>query len=195
MPPLNLPNLSAIQLDSYQWFLDKGLRELFDEVSPIKGFAGKELALELSLGDYYIDQPKFTEVHAKEHNLSYEAPLRVKVRLVNKKTDEIKEQEIYLGDFPLMTDRGTFIVNGVERVIVSQLIRSSGVYFIANQSRGKKYFGAKIIPNRGAWFEFETDLDGSINVRIDRKRKIPATSILRIFGLEKNEDIMDAFKD
>ncbi|OHA14473.1 MAG: DNA-directed RNA polymerase subunit beta [Candidatus Sungbacteria bacterium RIFCSPLOWO2_12_FULL_41_11] len=195
MPPLNLPNLSAIQLDSYQWFLDKGLRELFDEVSPIKGFAGKELALELSLGDYYIDQPKFTEVHAKEHNLSYEAPLRVKVRLVNKKTDEIKEQEIYLGDFPLMTDRGTFIVNGVERVIVSQLIRSSGVYFILNQIRGKKYFGAKIIPNRGAWFEFETDFDGSINVRIDRKRKISATSILRIFGMEKNEQIMDAFRN
>ena len=194
-PVFDLPNLSAIQLDSYRWFLEHGLRELFDETSPIKGFAGKELALELSFGEYYIDKPKFSEIHAKEHNLSYEAPLRVKVRLVNKKTDEVKEQEVYLGDFPLMTERGTFIVNGVERVIVSQLIRSSGVYFISNPTRGKKYFGAKIIPNRGAWFEFETDFDGSLHVRIDRKRKIAASSLLRIFGMEKDEDIMNAFRD
>ncbi len=194
-PVLDLPNLSEIQLNSYRWFLEKGLKELFSEVTPIRGYSGKELALELVFGEYYADQPKFSETHAKEHNLSYEAPLRAKVQLVNKKTNEVKEQEVYLGDFPLMTERGTFIVNGVERVIVSQLIRSSGVYFVSNHARGRKYFGAKIIPNRGAWFEFETDMDGSINVRIDRKRKISATALLRIFGMEKNDDIIDAFKD
>ncbi|OGZ95348.1 MAG: DNA-directed RNA polymerase subunit beta [Candidatus Sungbacteria bacterium RIFCSPLOWO2_02_FULL_51_17] len=192
-PAIELPDLSEVQLASYEWFVEKGLKELLGEISPIKGYSGKELALELDFLDYYVDQPKFTENHAKEHNLSFEAPLRMKVRLTNKKTNEIKEQEVYMGDFPLMTERGTFIVNGVERVVVSQLIRSPGVYFIPNKVRGKKYFGAKIIPNRGAWLEFETDIDGSIHVRIDRKRKVAASVLLRTLGLASNEEILAKF--
>lgn len=189
-----LPNLAEVQLNSYSSFFDKGLRELFNEVSPIKeDFAGEGLILEFV--DFYLDEPKFTENQSRAQNLSYEAPLRIKARLTNKKTKEVKEQEIYLGDFPLMTPRGTFVVNGVERVVVSQLIRSSGVYFTNYAARGRKYFGAKIIPNRGAWLEFETDLDDTINVKIDRKRKIPATSLLRIFGLSQSEKILEAFKD
>ncbi|RJQ36658.1 DNA-directed RNA polymerase subunit beta [Candidatus Parcubacteria bacterium] len=187
-----LPNLSEIQLDSYNRFLQNGLRELFDEISPVESLS-KELSLEL--GEYYLDEPKFTEVYAKEHNLSYEAALRLRARLTNKKTGEVKEQEIYLGDFPIMTPRGTFIVNGVERVIVSQLIRSSGVYFTAHIVRGRRYYGAKIIPNRGAWLEFETELDGSIHVRIDRKRKVAATTLLRVFGTANDDAIRAAFAD
>ncbi|MBI2639519.1 MAG: DNA-directed RNA polymerase subunit beta [Candidatus Sungbacteria bacterium] len=192
-PPAELPDLAKIQTDSYSYFLKKGLRELFDEISAFRDFGTKELVLEFK--DYYFDEPKFTETWAKEHNLSYEAPLRVKTRLTNKRTGEIKEQEIYLGDFPIMTQRGTFVVNGVERVIVSQLIRSSGAYFTANVARGRKYFGAKIIPNRGAWLEFETELDGSIHVRIDRKRKIAATALLRAFGIESNDEILRIFSE
>jgi DNA-directed RNA polymerase subunit beta len=187
------PNLAEIQLNSYQWFFDNGLRELFDEISPIKDYSGNELVLEFV--QFSLDEPKFTEVKSRELSMSYEAPLRVRARLTNKKTDEIKEQEIYLGDFPIMTPRGTFVVNGVERVVVSQLIRSSGVYFTSFISRGKRTFGAKIIPNRGAWLEFETDVDGSIQVKIDRKRKIPATALLRVFGLTNDEEILAKFKD
>jgi DNA-directed RNA polymerase subunit beta len=176
-----LPNLIELQLNSYQWFLDSGLKELFQEVSPIRDWSGKEL--ELYFVDYYLDEPKYDEVTAKNQNASFEAPLRGKLRLVNKKTGEAKEQEIYLGEFPLMTARGTFIVNGVERVIISQLIRSSGVFFTMSEHRGRKLFGAKIIPNRGAWLEIETDLDNSISVKIDRKRKVPITSLLRLLAL------------
>ncbi len=193
-PRSPIPNLAEVQLASYKWLFAKGLRELFDEVSPLKeDFGGWEMALEFV--DYYLDEPKYTEQEAREKNLSYEAPLRIKARLTNKKTKEVKEQEIYLGDFPLMTSRGTFVVNGVERVIVSQLIRSSGVYFTSYIARGKRYFGAKIIPNRGAWIEFETDIDGSIGVKIDRKRKIPATAIFRAFGLVGEEKIFSLFAD
>ena len=190
---VSLPNLIEAQSDAYQWFLEKGLRELFDEINPINDFTGKDL--ELSLTDYYLDEPKTDELTAKNKNVSYEAPLRAKARLVIKKTGEIKEQEIYLGDFPVMTDRGTFIINGVERVVVSQLIRSSGVFFTMEYQKGKKLFGAKLIPNRGAWIEIDTGLDGVLNVRIDRKRKIPITALLRAFGMEKNEEILKAFKD
>ncbi|MDP3727373.1 MAG: DNA-directed RNA polymerase subunit beta [bacterium] len=188
----DLPDLSEIQLNSYQRFLQEGLRELFNEVSPVISIS-KDVSLEF--GEYYLDEPKFTEVHSKEHNLSYEAALRLRAKLTNKKTGEVKEQEIYLGDFPLMTLRGTFIVNGVERVIVSQLIRSSGVYFTAHQLRGRRYYGAKIIPNRGAWLEFETDLDGSLHVRIDRKRKVAATTLLKAFGTVEEGDILQRFLD
>ncbi len=189
---VDLPSLAEIQVNSYQWFFAKGLRELFDEVSPIKeDFGMGELMLEFV--NFYLDEPKYIESQARASNLSYEAPLRLRARLTNQKTKEIKEQEIYLGDFPLMTPRGTFIVNGVERVVVSQLVRSSGVYFTNYVTRGRKYFGAKIIPNRGAWLEFETDLDGSINVKIDRKRKISATAILRAFGTTDNDTILDTF--
>ena len=191
-PFVELSNLSEIQLNSYARFLESGLRDLFREVSPVTSVT-KDLTLEF--GDYSLDEPKTSEIYAKEHNLSYEAALRIRVRLTNKRTGEVKEQEIYLGDFPLMTVRGTFVMNGVERVIVSQLIRSSGVYFTAHQLRGKRYYGAKIIPNRGAWLEFETDTDGAIYVRIDRKRKVAATTLLRTFGLTSDDDIRKRFDD
>ncbi len=188
-----LPNLVEAQLASYAWFFKKGLRELFDEVSPVKDFSEKEFSLDFV--QFYLDEPKFSEEEARSRNLSFEAPLRIRARLTNKRTKEEKEQEIYLGDFPIMTTRGTFIVNGVERVVVSQLIRSSGVYFTTSISRGKRYFGAKIIPNRGAWLEFETDADGAIYVKIDRKRKIAATALLRVFGMTDPIAIADTFKD
>ncbi len=188
---IELPDLIELQLDSYKWFREKGLKELFEEVSPIRDWSGKEL--ELYFSDYYFDEPKYDANEAKRQNLSFEAPLRVKLRLENKKSGEIKEQEIYLGEFPLMTERGTFIVNGVERVVVSQLIRSSGVFFTAENVRGRKIFGAKIIPNRGAWLELETDLDNVIYVKIDRKRKVPVTALLRAFGLASDEQLLAAF--
>ena len=191
---LELPTLAEIQLNSYSWFFDRGLHELFNEISPIReDFGGGELLLEFA--GFSLDEPKYTEAEARTNNLSYEAALRLKARLTNKKVKEVKEQEIYLGDFPVMTPRGTFIVNGVERVVVSQLIRSSGVYFTNFVTRGRKYFGAKIIPNRGSWLEFETDPDGAIYIKIDRKRKIPATALLRIFGLTENEKILEEFKE
>jgi len=188
-----LPNLIENQLNSYQWFLDYGLKELFTEISPVKDYSGKDL--ELNFGDYFLDEAKCNEAEAKKYGLSYEAALRVKAELKNKKTKEIKKQEIFLTDFPLITPRGTFIVNGVERVIVSQLIRSSGVFFTMGYIRGKKLHGAKIIPNRGAWLEFETDSNGVISVKIDRKRKVPVTALIRVFGIEKNEEIISRFKD
>ncbi len=181
-----------MQLDSYQWFWEKGLQELLDEVNPMKDFTGKDL--ELTLGDYYLDEPKFDEVTAKNKNISYEAPLRAKATLIIKKTGEVKEQEIYLGEFPLMTDRGTFIINGVERVVVSQLIRSPGVFFTMDYQKGKRLFGAKMIPNRGAWLELETDIDGVISAKIDRKRKVPVTTLLKAFGFTEAK-IRAAFED
>ena len=187
------PNLVEIQTQSYQWFLKTGLKELFKEVSPIKDYTGKDL--ELHFLDYYFDEPKYDEAHARFKDLTYEAPLRVKLRLENHRIKEKKEQEIYFGDLPMMTDRGTFIINGIERVVVSQLIRSAGVYFTANVWRGRKLFGAKIIPNRGVWLEFETDADGFIGVKIDRKRKAAVSDILRIFGMTEEEEIIKTFAD
>ncbi len=192
-PLIKQPNLVEIQTASYKWFLKHGLEELFEEISPIKDYTGKDL--ELHFVDYYFDEPKYDENYSRYKDLTYEAALRVKFKLVNNRVKERKEQEVYLGDFPVMTERGTFIINGVERVVVSQLIRSSGVYFTANMWKGRKLFGAKIIPNRGVWIEFETDQDGFIGVKIDRKRKAPATSILRILGLESDEEILDTFSD
>jgi DNA-directed RNA polymerase subunit beta len=187
------PNLVEIQTSSYKWFLKEGLKELFEEVSPIKDYTGKEL--ELNFEDYYFDEPKYDEEYSRYKDLTYEAALRVRFKLINRRTKEKKDQEVYLGDFPVMTDRGTFIINGVERVVVSQLIRSSGVYFTANMWKGRKLFGAKIIPNRGVWIEFETDQDGFIGIKIDRKRKAPATSLLRILGMEDSAEILDTFSD
>ncbi len=188
------PNLLQVQTDSYRWFLDIALRELLKEVSPIADWTGEEY--ELSFLDYKLDEPKFDERQSREKNISYESPLRVTVSLKSKKTDTVQEQEIYLADFPTMTPRGTFIINGVERVVISQLIRSPGVFFsYSKTSRLKRFFGAKIIPSRGAWLEFETESSGAINVRIDRKRKIPATAILRAFGVGKDEDIKKLFED
>ncbi len=180
---VSLPDLIEVQKDSYQWFWDKGLKELFSEINPIADFTSKDL--ELTITDYYLDEPKYPALIAKNKNISYEAPLRAKATLLMKKTGEVKEQEIYLGDFPIMTERGTFIINGVERVVVSQLIRSPGVFFTMDYQKGKKLFGAKIIPNRGAWLEIETDLDGVISVKIDRKRKLPITALFKAFGFDE----------
>jgi len=188
-----LPDLIEAQKRSYQWFLREGLKELFDEVSPIKDFIGRDL--ELYFLDYYLDEPRFDETTAKAKNITHEAALRVTAKLVNKKTGEIKEQEVYLGDFPLMTVRGTFIINGIERVVVSQLIRSAGVFFTSQIIKGRKYYGAKIIPNRGAWLEIETEANNVITVKIDRKRKVTITSLMRAFGISINEEIMNIFKD
>jgi len=193
MSMVSLPNLIETQLNSYAHFLEKGLSELLNEINPITDFTGKDL--ELFFEDYYLDEPKYDEVTAKNKNISFEAPLRCKVKLIIKKTGEIKEQEIYLGDFPIMTDRGTFIINGVERVVVSQLIRSPGVFFTMNYQKGKKLFGAKIIPNRGAWLEIDTDFEGALSVKIDRKRKVPLTALLRAFGFSTDKELLDLFKD
>src|SRR3989338_8486046 len=188
------PNLVQVQLDSYKWFLDVGLRELLKEVSPTEDWTGKEL--ELRFLDYKLDEPKYKERTAIEKNITYEAPLKVKVSLRNKRTDQYKEQELFISDFPLMTRRGTFIINGVERVVISQLIRSPGALFsLSRSSRHQRFFGAKLIPLRGAWLEFETEYNGVISVRIDRKRKVAATALLRALGLSKDEDIKKAFED
>jgi len=189
---LDFPNFLEIQSRSYEWFWEKGLRELFDEISPIKDYGEKDF--ELHFLDYHLDDPKYDEFTARERNSSYEAALRVRMSLLNKRTGEKKEQEVYLGDFPLMTKRGTFIVNGVERIVISQLIRSPGAFFTSSWYRGKELFGAKIIPNRGAWLEFDTDSSGVVGVKIDRRRRVPATTLLRAFGLEKDEDIRKFFK-
>ncbi len=188
-----LPDLIEIQKDSYRWFLEEGLAELFDEINPVTDFIGRDL--ELYFEDYYLDEPKFSETESREKNITYEAPLRVKTRLLNKKTSQASNQEVYLGDFPIMTDKGTFIINGIERVVVSQLIRSAGVMFTAEFIKGKKCYGAKIIPNRGAWLEIETDSNKVIWVRIDRKRKVAVTSLLRAFGYETDEELKKLFSD
>ncbi|MCF7860048.1 DNA-directed RNA polymerase subunit beta [Patescibacteria group bacterium] len=188
-----LPDLIEIQKDSYSWFLKEGLIELFDEINPVTDFIGRDL--ELYFEDYYLDEPKFTELESREKNITYESPLRVKTRLVNKKSGQSVNQEVYLGDFPVMTDKGTFIINGIERVVVSQLIRSAGVMFTSEFVKGKKCYGAKIIPNRGAWLEIETDSNKVIWVRIDRKRKVAVTSLLRAFGYETDEEIKKLFAD
>jgi DNA-directed RNA polymerase subunit beta len=188
-----MPDLIEIQKDSYDWFLKEGLTELFDEINPIADFIGRDL--ELYFEDYYLDEPKFSEADSRAKNITYEAPLRVKTRLVNKKNSRSLNQEVFLGDFPLMTEKGTFIINGIERVVVSQLIRSAGVMFTAEFIKGKKCYGAKIIPNRGAWLEIETDVNKVIWVRIDRKRKVAITSLLRAFGHETDEELIKLFAD
>jgi len=188
-----MPDLIEIQKDSYKWFLDEGLAELFDEISPITDFNNRDL--ELYFEDYFLDKPKFSEVESRAKNITYEAPLRVRTTLLNKRTGHKIKQEVFLGDFPLMTDKGTFIINGIERVVVSQLIRSAGVMFTSDFIKGKKYYGAKIIPNRGAWLEIETDPNKVIWVRIDRKRKVAVTSLMRSFGIVTDEAIKKFFKD
>src|SRR3989344_5077815 len=191
-PLANLPNLAEMQLKSFNWLLKTGIREILDEFSPIVDYTGEELALEFL--DYSFDEPKYDENYARVNNLSFESSFRIRIRLTNKRTGEKKEQEIFLADMPMMTPRGTFLINGVERVIVSQLARSFGAYFtLVNVFKGRKLFGAKVIPSRGAWLEFETESDGAIYAKVDRKRKIAATALMRIFGLEKNDEIINAF--
>ncbi|MCH7551877.1 DNA-directed RNA polymerase subunit beta, partial [Patescibacteria group bacterium] len=192
---LPLPYLLQVQHDSWNQFWAVDFKELLQEISPIRDHTKKEF--ELWFLDFKMGEPNYaSDLEAKENDDSYEAPLRVKVRLVNLKTKEQKEQEVFLADFPLMTERGTFIINGVERVAISQLIRSPGAFFTGQDvTATRKIFGAKIIPNRGAWLEFETESSGFIGVRIDRKRKAPATALLKAFGLETEEAIRSAFQD
>ena len=189
---LPIPDLTAHQKDSWNDFVKNGLREVFAELNPIDDYTGQKLSLRFK--DYYFKDPKETEAEAKYNLATYEAPLHVLVELENKVTGEKKEQDIYFGDYPWMTNRATFIINGTERVIVSQLIRSAGVFFNAETIGLRRYYGAKVIPGRGAWLEFETALNGSINVKIDRRRKIPVTTFLRALGMSKSE-IKDHFKD
>ena len=190
---LELPNLIEIQTSSYQWFLDEGLRELFRDISPIEDFAGN---LSLEFIDYSLGEPKYTVEEAKERDTTYAAPLRVKLRLVNKETGEVKDQEVFMGDFPLMTETGTFIINGAERVIVSQLVRSPSVYYNSKVDKnGKKGFTATVIPNRGAWLEYETDAKDVVYVRIDRTRKLPITVLLRALGFGSDQEIIDLIGD
>ena len=190
---LPLPNLIAHQKDSWRWFVEEGLSEIFSEINPIDDYTGQKLSLKF--GKYYFGEPKNTDQFAKENNLTFEAPLHATVELTNKTTGVVEEQEIYLGEYPWMTERGTFIINGTERVVVSQLIRSAGVFFTAETVAGRNYYGAKIIPGRGAWMEFETASNGTIYVKIDRRRKIPATTLLRALGYPKTSEIKELFAD
>ncbi|MFA5829243.1 MAG: DNA-directed RNA polymerase subunit beta [Candidatus Gracilibacteria bacterium] len=187
-----LPNLIEIQIDSYRWFLEDGIRELLDEITPITDFSGKKL--ELHFLEHSIGEPKYDAETCKSKNMTYEAPLKVHVQLINKESGEIKEQDVFLGGIPLMTNKGTFIINGIERVVVSQLVRSPGVFFSKN-ALSIEYNNAKIIPKRGAWLEIETDKKGIITVKIDRKRKIHITSLLRVFGYKTDTEILELFKD
>lgn len=186
---LELPNLIEIQQASYRWFLENGLKEMFQDISPIEDFTGN---LVLEFIDYELEEPKKTVAKAKEHDATYSAKLKVNVRLINKETGEVKEQEVFMGDFPLMTETGTFIINGAERVIVSQLVRSPSVYFNHKMDKtGRDTYTATVIPNRGAWLELEIDAKDVVYVRIDRSRKLPVTVLLRALGFSSNQDIID----
>ena len=190
---LEMPNLIEVQKDSYQWFLDEGLKEVFDDISPISDFSGH---LSLEFVDFTLceDDVKYSIDECKERDATYAAPLKVRVRLHNKETDEINEHEIFMGDLPLMTKTGTFVINGAERVIVSQLVRSPGIYYgIAHDKLGKKLYSATVIPNRGAWLEYETDSNDVFYVRVDRTRKVPITVLIRALGIGTNAEIIDLF--
>ena len=188
-----MPHLIDLQRKSYEWFINEGLNEIFHDISPIKDFNGN---LELSFESFELGEPKYTIEECKERDASYCAPLNVNVRLVYKDTGEIKESHVFMGDFPLMTSTGTFVINGAERVIVSQLVRSPGAYYDKQMDPSAIYlYGTQVIPNRGAWIEFETDLNHVIYARVDRTRKVPATVLLRVMGLETNEDILNFFGD
>lgn len=190
---LDLPNLIEIQTNSYNWFLDEGLRDMFDDIMPIEDFQGN---LSLEFVDYQLLEPKYSVDEAREHDANYSAPLHVTLRLTNHETGEIKSQDVFFGDFPLMTAQGTFIINGAERVIVSQLVRSPGVYFNEDTDKnGRTVYGATVIPNRGAWLEFETDAKNVSYVRIDRTRKIPMTELVRALGFGSDDEILDILGD
>ena len=194
---LRMPHLLDLQRDSYTWFIEEGIRDSFDDITPIESNErgnDKDGKLKLYFGEYHFEEPKYSIRECKERDATYSAPLRMKVRLENAETQEIQETEIYMGDFPLMTDTGTFVINGAERVIVSQLVRSPGVYFAKEvDAMGKSLFSSTIIPNRGAWIELESDANDIINVRIDRNRKMPATVLVRALGYETNESIEELF--
>src|SRR5215510_12524807 len=190
---LPIPNLIELQLDSFKWFIEKGLRELFDEISPIKDFTGK--VMELQFLDYEFGDPKYSEEECRTKDLTFSKPLYVNVELLIKETGEIQRQRVYMGDYPWMTDQGTFVINGAERVVVSQLVRSPGVYYseVEDPASGRMLFSAKVIPNRGAWLEFETNNKDQLWVKVDRKRKIAATTLLRAVGYEENDAISALF--
>jgi len=190
---LPIPNLIELQLDSFRWFIDKGLRELFDEISPIKDFTAK--VMELQFLDYEFGDPKYSEEECRTKDLTFSRPLYVNVELLIKETGEIQRQRVYMGDYPWMTDQGTFVINGAERVVVSQLVRSPGVYYseLEDPASGRMLFSAKVIPNRGAWLEFETNNKDQLWVKVDRKRKIAATTLLRAVGYEDNDSIAALF--
>jgi DNA-directed RNA polymerase subunit beta len=190
-PLIRFPNLIETQLTSFKWLVEKGIGEVFKEFSPINDYSGKKFQLEFT--SFSIGEPKHNENHAKLNKLSYEGLLKARVKLSNKILGTVKEQEIFMSEVPLMTDHGTFIINGVERVIVPQLARSFGVFFTESESKGKRFFGAKIIPARGVWIEIESEADGAIYVRIDKKRKFPASALLRVMGFHTDEQILKAF--
>ena len=189
-----IPDLIEVQIESYKWLFEEGIKELLYEISPIDDFTGKLYTLEF--GDYHLDEPKHDEETSRAKNLTYKAPLKCSVILTHKETGKKKQAEVFLGEFPIMTNRGTFIINGIERVVVSQIVRSYGVLFVANESNtGRKLFGAKIIPHRGAWLEFETSNKDILTVKVDRERKILVSTFLRALGMETDRQIIDAFKD
>jgi DNA-directed RNA polymerase subunit beta len=187
---MGMPDLIEIQKDSYQWFLREGLKEVFNDISPIEDFTGN---LVLEFIDHKLETtPKYSEDECRERDVTYAVPLKVKVRLINKETGEVKEQEVFMGDFPLMTENGTFIINGAERVIVSQLVRSPGVYFNSQRDKnGRELFSGTIIPNRGAWLEMEMDSNEVLYVRVDRTRKVPITVLLRALGYGTNGQLLE----
>ncbi|HSG87227.1 MAG TPA: hypothetical protein VLA23_12890, partial [Candidatus Limnocylindrales bacterium] len=215
---LPIPNLIELQRESFQWFVEKGLRELFDEISPIKDFTGKVMELQFAVPErtgerpalvsldldeqiawygYGFGDPKYSEEECRTKDMTFSKPLYVHVELLIKETGEIQRQRVYMGDYPWMTDLGTFVINGAERVVVSQLVRSPGVYYSPDQDlynqTGRELFTAKVIPNRGAWLEFETTKTDQLYVKVDRKRKIPATTLLRAVGYEQNDEIAALF--
>ena len=191
-PIIDYPNLVETQLQSFNWLVKEGVGQIFEEFSPMADYAGKKFTLEFT--SFEIGEPKWDEHYAKSHEASFEAPLRVKVKLTNKTLGTANEQELFIADFPLMTDHGTFVINGVERVIVPQLARSFGIFFMAKELRGRTHFGAKIIPARGVWVEIESEADKAIFVRIDRKRKFSVISLLRAFGMHSDDEIIKTFK-
>ena len=184
------PSLIENQLVSFEWLVEKGLKEVFKEFSPIKDYSGKKF--ELDFVSFSLSEPKTTEEEAKFNQVTYEGQLKARVKLTNKSIDSSKEQEIFMADIPLMTAHGTFIINGVERVIVPQLARSFGVFFTDQDLKGKRYFGAKIIPARGVWIEIDSEVDGGLYVRIDKKRKFNVVTLLRALGLGTDEAILEA---
>ena len=190
---LQMPNLIEVQKDSYNWFLNEGLKEVFEDISPIADYSG-HLSLEFTDFTLCEDDVKYSIPECKERDATYAAPLKVRVRLYNKESDEINEHEIFMGDLPLMTETGTFVINGAERVIVSQLVRSPGIYYgIAHDKVGKKLYSCTVIPNRGAWLEYETDSNDVFYVRVDRTRKVPITVLIRALGIGTNQEIIDLF--
>ena len=190
---LEMPNLIEVQKDSYQWFLEEGLKEVFDYISPIIDYSGN---LSLEFVDFKLceEDIKYSTDECRKRDTTYAAPIKVKVRLHNRENDEINEHDLFMGDLPLMTDTGTFIINGAERVIVSQLVRSPGIYYsVEHDKTGKRIFSSTVIPNRGAWLEYETDSRDVFNVRVDRNRKLPVTVLIRALGVSTNAEITEVF--